>query len=312
MTIHRQRCVILISSLILVALAAIVATSLFFDTALAARRAAASFSMEQAVQLGAGGEALAAFAIAEDKNSDDTDRDAWAQHYGPVEVENGVTLEAQISDEQGKFNLNTLLRKDGTPDPDAVKVLRRLMELSDLEPKWVSLIIDWLDANGQPESDGGEDSLYLSQTPAHRAGNLFLTSVSELQQLPGFTREMYLKLLPHVTALPPDAQKINVCMADGVVLDALFALSATNANYVQYSRLTPEDLARSRANGCFPRKNVIGASEPVISGRIDERTSYFRLQTWLSIGTAQFALYSLMYRDGSGKVRPILRTMGTE
>ena len=62
----RERGVILMSALILVALAAIVATSLFFDTALAARRAAASFSMEQAVQLGAGGEALAAFAIAED------------------------------------------------------------------------------------------------------------------------------------------------------------------------------------------------------------------------------------------------------
>jgi len=90
----RQRGVILISALILVALAAIVATSLFFETALMARRAAASFSMEQAVQLGAGGEALAAYALAQDKNSDDTDRDPWAQHYGPVEVETGVTLEA--------------------------------------------------------------------------------------------------------------------------------------------------------------------------------------------------------------------------
>lgn len=308
----RQRGVILISALILVALAAIVATSLFFDTALAARRAAASFSMEQAVQLGAGGEALAAYALAEDRNGDDTDKDTWAQHYGPVEVEAGVTLEAQINDDQGKFNLNSLLRKDGTPDPDALKVLRRLLELSELEPRWASLIIDWMDPNTQPEADGGEDSLYLSQTPPHRTGNLLLTSVSELQQLPGFTRDMYLKLLPHVTALPPEAQKINVCTADGVVLDALFALSATNANYVQYSRLTPEDMARSRANGCFPRKNVIGANEPVISGRIDERSSFFRLHTWLSIGTAQFALYSLMYRDGAGKVRPILRTMGTE
>jgi general secretion pathway protein K len=169
-----------------------------------------------------------------------------------------------------------------------------------------------MDANGQPESDGGEDSLYLSQTPPHRTGNLLLTSVSELQQLPGFTREMYLKLLPHVTVLPPDVQKINVCAADGVVLDALFALSATNSNYLQYSRLTPEDLARSRQNGCFPRKSVIGATEPAIAAHIDERSSYFRLHTWLSIGTAQFALYSLMYRDGAGKVRPILRTMGTE
>jgi general secretion pathway protein K len=309
---HAQRGVILISALILVALAAIVATSLFFDTALAARRAAASFSMEQAVQLGAGGEALAAYALSEDKNSDDTDKDPWAQHYGPVEVEAGVSLEAQILDEQGKFNLNTLLRKDGKPDPDAMKVLRRLLELSGVDGKWASLAVDWMDPDGQPETDGGEDSLYLSQTPPHRTGNLLLTSASELQQLPGFTREIYLKVLPHVTALPPDVQKINVCTADGVVLDALFALSATSANNVQYSRLTPEDLQRSRQNGCFPRKTVIGANEPLITSHIDERSSYFRLHTWLSIGTAQFALYSLMYRDGAGKVRPILRTMGTD
>lgn len=312
MTRKRQRGVILISALILVALAAVVATSLFFETALAARRAAASFSMEQAVQLGAGGEALAAYALSQDRNSDDTDKDPWAQHYGPVEVESQVTLEAQIGDEQGKFNLNTLLRKDGKPDPDALKVLRRLLELSEIEPRIASLIVDWMDPDVQPEADGGEDSLYLSQTPPHRAGNLLITSVSELQQLPGFTREMYLKLLPHVTALPPEAQKINVCTADGVVLDALFALSRNNANNVEYSRMSPEDMMRSRQNGCFPRKTILGSSEPEIAARIDERSSYFRLQTWLSIGTAQFALYSLMYRDGAGKVRPILRTMGTD
>jgi general secretion pathway protein K len=308
----RQRGVILMIALILVALAAIVAATLFFDTALSARRAAASFSMEQAVQLGAGAEALAAYALQEDKNSDDTDKDAWAQHYGPVEVEREVSLEAQVSDEQGKFNLNTLLRSDGTTDADAVKVFRRLLELSDLETRWASLLVDWMDPNAQPEADGGEDSLYLSQTPPHRTGNLLLSSVSELQQLPGFNRELYLKLLPHVTALPPGVRTINVCTADGVVLDALFALSRNNANYVEYSRLSAEDMTRARQNGCFPRKTVIANNEPDMAARIDEKSGYFRLQTWLRIGTAEFALYSLMYRDGAGKVRPILRTMGTE
>jgi hypothetical protein len=57
---------------------------------------------------------------------------------------------------------------------------------------------------------------------------------------------------------------------------------------------------------------VLAANEPDIAARIGERSSYFRLQTFLRIGTAQFALYSLMYRDGAGHVRPILRTMGTE
>jgi general secretion pathway protein K len=186
------------------------------------------------------------------------------------------------------------------------------LELSELEPRWAGLLVDWLDPNVQPESDGGEDSLYLSQQPAFRAANQLITSVSELQQLPGFDQKMYLRLLPHVTALPPDARTINVCTADGMVLDALNALSKSNPNNTEYSRLKPEELERNRQNGCFPQRSVLGANEPDIAARIGERSSYFRLHTFLRIGTAQFALYSLMYRDGAGHARPILRTMGTE
>jgi general secretion pathway protein K len=307
-----QRGVVLMSALILVALAAIVATSLFFDTALTARRAAASFSMEQALSLGQGAEALASYALVQDKNSEDSPSDSWARHYGPVDVEAGVSIEADVSDEQGKFNVNSLLKPDGTPDPEALKVLRRLLELCELQPRWASLMVDWLDANAQPESDGGEDSLYLTQVPPHRTGNQLLTSVSELQQLPGFTRELYLKLLPHVTALPQEASRINVCTADGFVLDALRALSEKNPNEVEFSRIPPAELARNRGNGCFPRSAVLGSNEPEIAKRVAERSSYFRLRSWIRIGTAEFALYSLLYRDGSGQVRPILRTMGTD
>lgn len=308
----RQRGVVLMSAFILVALATVVATALFFDTALTARRAAASFSMEQALSLGHGAEALASYALVEDKNSDDTPSDPWARHYGPVEVEAGVGIEADVLDEQGKFNLNSLLKADGTVDPDALVVFRRLLELCELEGRWAGLLVDWLDPDTQPEPDGGEDSLYLSQSPPHRGGNQFLTSVSELQQLPGFTRAAYLTLLPHVTALPPDAFRINVCTADGVVLDALHALRQSNPNEVEFSRLPPEELARRRKQGCFPGASAIGANEPRVTARVAERSSYFRLRTWIRIGTAEFALYSLLYRDGSGQVRPILRTMGTD
>jgi general secretion pathway protein K len=268
--------------------------------------------MEQALSLGQGAEALASYALVEDKNSTDTPRDAWAEHYGPVDVEAGVTIEADVGDEQGKFNLNSLLKADGSPDPDALKVFRRLLELCELEPRWASMVVDWIDPDIQPQSDGGEDSLYMSQTPPHRAGNLPLTSVSELQQIPGFTRELYLRLLPHVTALPPDMSRINVCTADGLVLDALHAIRQNNPDEVEFSKLTPEEMTRRRQSGCFPGAGAMGSNEPQVAARVAERSSYFRLRTWVRIGTAEFALYSLLYRDGSGQVRPILRTMGTD
>src|SRR5688500_18108657 len=110
----RQRGVILISALIIMALAAVVATALFFDAGLTARRAAGNYSLEQALYLGQGAEALAADVLKDDRDETDTPADSWAQPVDPVEVEPGTTLEARVIDQSGRFNLNTLINADGT------------------------------------------------------------------------------------------------------------------------------------------------------------------------------------------------------
>lgn len=308
----RQRGVALLTALVLLALATMLATGIAFDSAMVARRSTATLGMEQALALSQGAEALAAYALKEDDRKQDDPSEAWAQPYGPVEVVEEVGLEAQMFDEQGKFNLNTLLDSNGTPDADSVLVFTRLLELLQIETDWASLMVDWLDADVLPQPAGGEDSLYASQAPPGRAANLPITSVSELEQLPGFGRERYLKLLPHVTALPPSARAVNLCTASGPVLDSMFALSEKNANNEEFSGMPPEELAKARTSGCFPRVATFAANEPKFTDRVGETSSYFQLRTWVRIGSARFALYSLMYRDGSGSARPIVRTFGTE
>jgi general secretion pathway protein K len=307
-----QRGVALISAMIVVALATVIAATLFFDSAMSARRSAATFSMEQAIQLAQGGEALAAYALDQDDRKQDTAAEEWTRHYGPVEVAPEVALEAQLTDEQAKFNLNTLLEKDGSTNRNAKLVFVKLLRLLEMEPRWADLLIDWMDSGGQIESEGGEDSLYASRVPPHRTGNALLASVSELQQLPGMNRELYLRLLPHVTALPPEASTVNICLADGIVLDALTAPSEKHGSDIEFSRMRPEELAASRARQCFPTLISFAEGDEDVKALVSETTSYFRLRTWVRIGTAQFALYSLMYRDTDGKSRPVSRTFGTE
>jgi len=188
------------------------------------------------------------------------------------------------------------------------------LKLLQIEPRWAPLLVDWIDSDVLPTSDGGEDSLYLSQQPPYRSANLAITSVSELLQLPGFGRERFLKLAPHVTALPPDASTINVCLATPVVLDALAALgNGGSVNAVEYSVMDPRQFADARARGCFPGATVMrGMLRPDAVNRIAEASRYFRLQSFISIGTARFALYSLLKRDPDGQVRVALRTLGTE
>jgi general secretion pathway protein K len=308
-----QRGVILISAMIIMALAAVVAAALFFDSSLAARRAEGNFNFEQALHLAQGAEALAARALADDKDETDTPADSWAEQVGAVEVEPGVTIEARLIDLSGRFNLNSLVSADGTTNENAHKVFSRLLELAGLDTRWADMVVDLIDPGTQPGPDGGEDSLYLSQTPPHRAGNLTLTSVSELLQMPGFTGEMYRKLNPHVAALPPTARTINVCMASGVVLDALFALHETDLRHEEYSKLTQEEMDERRAaGGCYPRRSVLTSGQLAMQQMVAERSSWFRLESWITVGTSQFALYSLMQRDGGGQVRAITRSLGSE
>ncbi len=104
---NRQSGVALITAMIVVALATVIAATLLFDSAMTARRSAGSFSMEQAIELSKGGEALAAYALLQDKNQQDSSLDPWAQYVPPVEVAPEISIEAQVTDEQGKFNVNT-------------------------------------------------------------------------------------------------------------------------------------------------------------------------------------------------------------
>jgi general secretion pathway protein K len=308
---RHQRGVILLSALIMVALATVVAAALFFDTGLTARRARANYDFEQAWLLVHGAEALAAQALADDEGQTDTPSDSWASPVDPVEVEEGLTLEARLVELNGRFNINTLVNADGTVNENAMKVFTRLLELAELDTRWADLIADWVDPDTQPAPNGGEDSLYLAQTPPHRAGNLTVTSVSELQQLPDFTLEMLQKLEPHIAALPPSSRTINVCMASGLVLDALFAVHESDQKHVEYSGLTEEEMAERRASGCYPQRSAFASGQQAMQQLTAERSSWFRLETWVSIGTAQFALYSLMQREGGGQVRAVARSMGT-
>jgi len=307
----RQRGIILISALILVALATIISATLFFDTAMSARRASANFSLEEAIQLAQGAEALTAYAFVDDTNEQDTMADSWATPYGPQEVEPGVELAAQVTDEQAKFNINTLVRADGTRNEDAYKIFVRLLELCKIETRWASLVLDWLDPDNSPQSDGGEDSLYTARQPPHLTANLLINNTSELMQIPEFTQALYRKLSPYISALPPTASRVNVCTADGIVLDALFAVATGRPGYVEHSLRTKEDMDKLRSGSCFPVRADLVDIEPKLAQFTAERSTYFRLETAVRIGTAEFTLYSLMYRPTGGKPRAVARSLGT-
>jgi general secretion pathway protein K len=324
----RQRGVALIIALILVALATILATKLTFDGFLERRRTVGVLAAEQALHFGMGAEALAADVLMSDAQNtrQTTLAAAWAQPTQPLPItpqddpegEPIGTLQGELEDMQGRFNLNSLAHlitdaKLQTPvqDPQPLEQFQRLLNSVGLETKWAGIARDWIDADDLPSSpDGAEDQIYTSQIPPYRTGNWPMMSPSELMNMPGFGADRYRKIAPYVTALPTSVPKINVCTASGPVLESL----ADNLSG-EYSH-SPEVLANGRKTGCFPDlttfRNVLGpASLAKVATVIVDTSAYFRLTTRITLGTTEFTLYSLLSRGNGGKVTPLLRSFGT-
>jgi general secretion pathway protein K len=319
---RRQRGIALLTAIVLVSLATILAVSIAFGTALTARRSASTFTVEQGLEVGRFAEAVAAELLADDArkstgpSAEDTPRDTWAQNYPATEVAPDVTLEAQLLDDSGKFNLNSLVDAQGQPDKASIAIFERLLEAVDVDKRLAQYVVDWIDPE-QTTSGGAEDDTYTRLQPGYRTPDGWITSVSELMALPELGREKYLQLLPYVTALPPSSRTINVCFAGDRLLDAVEG--ALTGSAVQTNTRSPQALVQGRAGtGCFPsiaalttNTTLVGADKTAMIAKLSTQSTYFRLQTRVSIGTTRFALYSLLERQGP-QVSLVYRTFGTE
>jgi len=313
----RQRGVALLVAIVIFAIATMVAAAVTYNKAMAARRAAATFTLEQALQAGMAAEALASIALENDgsKTRTETTQD-WAQEQPPFEIEGtGVWIQGKVEDLTGRFNLNSLVywnpqSNTFEPDKHQYDIFTALLRDLDIDVRYADLLVDWIDPDIAPASSGGEDTLYLSQNPPYRPPNTFITHTSELLALPGFGRENYLKIAPYVTALP-NGETVNPCTASGLVLDV--TLNDPN-NQSQYRSV---DLPQMREKGCWPVKAdytapLGGPAKAAVEPRLDEKSSWFRLRTNIRIGTADFVLYSVLFREPSNKVRVVQRSFGSE
>jgi general secretion pathway protein K len=316
----RQRGVALLVAITIFAIATTLAAAITYNKAMAARRAAATFTLEQALQAGMAAEALAGIALESSGSQARTTPDQeWAQPFPPTEIEGtGIWIAATVEDLSARFNLNSVVKWDPPSstfiaDPDQVEVFQRLLRDLDIDLRYADFLVDWIDTDIAPYGQGGEDTLYLSQTPPYRPPNTFFTHPSELLAFPGFGAANYAKIVPYVTALPNDA-KINVCTGLGLVLDA-----ARN-DPQNHSEFAGTDLSSKgqRNKGCFPTKAVFSGviSDPTLKAkadaRIEETSQWFRLRTNIRIGTAEFVLYSVLFREADNKVRTVQRSFGSE
>lgn len=232
-----ERGVAVVLAMGVVALAVMAATAILVSQSTWARRAELAANHAQARALVQAGSDWARAVLSDDRRSSNVDHPAepWALRLPPVPVEKGE-LVGHIEDQQGKFNLNNLL-KNGNVNLVQFAHFQRLLSILALPPALAGALADWIDADSelQPQ-DGAEDAYYLSLQPPYLAANRPLIDVAELALVRGFDDRVRARLRPFVAALPR-VTAVNANTASPEVLAAVVeGLSLDDARTVVEQR----------------------------------------------------------------------------
>lgn len=295
---RRQRGVALLVALLIVALAALIATHLFTLTGTSIARQEAQARSLDAVLLAQGLEDYALVILDRDQDLGDgidTRNDVWARPLPPLPVPGGRVAGA-LSDLDGRFNVNTLIR-NGARDPVAMARLYRLLAALSLKSEIADAIADWIDADSQVQGQGAEDLDYLRADPPYRAANRPMTHLSELRLIKGVNAKIYARLAPELSALPIDTGfNINTAsvaglmsLADGVSED--LAKRLWEGGRAQYRSMT-ELVDRLTQAGV--------ALDPASIQDLKVSSRYFLARADVQLGEHVYRYYSLLQRTPAG------------
>lgn len=220
----QQQGIALITILIMVALASIIAATIAKRQYLTADNTAYLIRQNQALQYSKSAEYFLSELLVQDaKNSPKADylQESWAQPLPPFPVEDGM-ISAQLEDESGKFNLNSLLKNTNDPNENNRKIFENLLVRVGLSAQLSQAVLDWQDADDLSSGAmGAESQYYLSAGLAYVPPNRMFNDIEELKMVRGFEGENYERIAPYISALPAIDTKININTAPVMVLASL-------------------------------------------------------------------------------------------
>lgn len=332
---RQQRGAALIVAMLVFALATALVVAMKSEFERFYQRSANILLEEQAQAYLRGAEELAGMALLADYDQDKTTelprddlKEFWATPPPPYALDEGW-MRGALEDLQGRFNLNALAKRvqggQGTAvarfTPAQEQFIRLLQALGEPQVSEQDAILitesvsDWLDTDSNPSPEGAEDDYYASQTPAYRAANRTMSSVSELRAVANMTPEIYQALLPWVTVWPQESKLLNINTAPAMVLRSINA----DKDLSPLSEGEGESLAEYRDETGFKDKDDFLAN-PVFEGRRDkmtgiakllgEQSSYFLLQAEVEVAGRNMRLYSVLDRSNR-KISALARASGS-
>ena len=267
----RQHGVAIVLAMGVVALAALAATAIMVTQSTWSRQIELTAGHVQAQLIIQAGLDWARAVLSDDRRLNSVDHlgEPWALRLPPMPVDNG-SLAGHIEDQQGKFNLNNLL-KNGKVNLAQFAHLRRLLSILALPGALADALAERIGADGQP-----------------------LVDAAELALVRGFDDNVRARLRPFVTALPVFTA-VNVNTAPPEVIAAVVeGLGLDDARALVEKR--ERAYIRDRAD----LLNQLPSGLLVATEDISFSSDYFIATTRVTIGGAQARGSALLARGTAG------------
>lgn len=297
--------VALITVMLILALATILAVSMSSRQQLDIHRSANVFNFEQAYQYVLGAESWAKQILKRDldDNKIDSLEDDWATVLPPLPIEGGQ-MSGQLEDLQARFNLNNLVQ-NGKLQTLHIDRFKRLLVNLELNEDIHSAIVDWIDLNQQSGFLGAEDSEYLNIIPAYRAANQAMGDVSELLLVKGIDFKSYEKLQPFVCVLKSETQ-INVNTASAEVISSIvtgISIADAKSIVVDRDKKVFDKLSDFMQHPLLKQKKIAQDGLSVSS-------NYFQLNSTAQIERISMEYITILNRISTTDVRILKRSRG--
>lgn len=310
LTGKNQQGVAIITALLIVTIAATISINIGTRLQLDVRRTSNMIAHDQADFYLLAAEEWSQRILRQDKKDTKIDElgELWAIEIPPLPVAGGY-IQGKLTDLHSCISINSLLA-DGTVDAITESRLNQLFKNLGLKNKSTQAIADWMDSDQNTTSpNGAEDGYYLNLDKPYRTANRALQSISEIRLIRGFEDgNDYQLLRDHVcayTAVSDTAINVNTASAE--------VLKSLDANMTD--TLVQEILEHRVDNPFNDLKDFTSFAKlgTIIkkTDKLSTSSDYFLLRAQAIIGQANKIMYSIIYRDGSGKTKIISRSYRT-
>ena len=297
-----QRGVALLTILVMVALATILAATIAKRQTNTAENTGYLMRQDQSLLYAKSAEAFFSELLIQDSDngsSIDHLQENWAKPMPSFPVEDG-SVSGKLLDESGKFNLNNLVKADGNQvDDSARRWFEKLLQRVGLPAELSQAVIDWQDTNDEVTGAmGAESSYYQGLDPAYLTPNTKFHSIEELKLVRGFEGKNYDLIKPYVTALP-EQTKLNMNTAPALLLASIDPKVDVKA-IEQQLKIKETELTHFNNVGDLWKLSAFSGideqSKTDAASLLDSKSNYFTAQIEVMLSERKRQFNSLMMR----------------